>query len=773
MFKWRKKSILYTWLQSYALVLFIPVVMMGIAYMQTHRVIEEEINRANFSLLTQLREQIDSQIEHVHRMRDVIAFNTHVRKFLFAPRELNTDHRVAMVQAFADFRLYSSTNRYVNHFYIYFANGDFILTDRSYYSPEVYYQMYLEGSGIAYDEWRSFLDRQYRGVFMNGEELGMEPGSGSLMLAQSLPIENPASKLATLVIHMNKEHLETSLRNIQTYNEGNAYIMNDTNQIMASVERIAPASPLAWQPAGDYGTFQGKNGDGQLIVSYIRSSLVNWTYVYTLPSDVYQEKVEYVRNLSILMVVIAIILGAATAIYGARRNYNPIHRLMNMLSLKFRLRPSPSDNEMNYIEATLEQTLEQNVEMNRVIEQQNTFLRSNLIVRLLKGRLEANFPLEEALAEYRLDLEAGQCAVMLFYIEDFSGLFREEELDPEKNLRFVHLIMSNIIEELAGREHRGWMTEVDEMLACLVNFESGADSEEAKASLLRLLEEARSIIEQRFRIVFTAAISAVHPSIAAIPDAYRQAVEAMEYRMLMGTGATIDYERIQEQGAGYAYPLEMEQQLINQVKSGDYDKAKAIMDNVIESNLHGGGLSVGLARCFMFDMISTMMKASMEAASVHPELYEDNCRAVQAILQEQTIGEMRQRMDMFLHSVCTHVDSRKKSRNVRLKEDLLRYISSHYMNPNVSVATISEHFDLHPSYLSRFFKDQTGDSLSDYLNRYRISEAKRMLLADDAVIKNVGEAVGIYSVSTFIRLFKKYEGVTPGVYREMNKDSSL
>jgi AraC-like DNA-binding protein len=752
------------------LVLLIPIVMMGIVYGQTHHVIEKEINRANTSLLTQMQEQIDAQIEHVKRMRDAISLNTRVQKFLFAPPQLTIDHRIEMVQTFADFKTYSSTNQYVDGFYIYYRTGDFILTDRSYYEPEVYYDTYLKQSGVPYDEWLSFLGGFHRGALVNGEAFGMGTGAGEIFLSQSLPIGNPASKLATLVIHMNKERIGTSLRNIQTFNGGDAYILDKEGRLMATLDPEQTASQVAFPEGKARGIVRGIVDGKASIVSYSRSSLTDWTYVYSLPDNVYSEKAEFVRDISLITVAISIVLGATTAIVAARQQYNPIQRLMAMATSKSRAAPDRSANEISYIESTLEQAFDLNEEMNKVIAHQNTYLRSNLIVRLLKGRLEENFPLEEALAEYQVDVQAGGCAVLLFYIEDFSGLFREGEQDPEKNLRFVHLIMSNIIEELTRKQYRGWMAEVDEMMACLINFEPGTDVADAKASIASILEDARSILGDRFHIAFTVSISTIHPSVREVHIAFREAVEAMEFRLLMGASATIEYERIQQQTSGYVYPLEMEQRLINYVKAGDYENAKAIMDEAIQSNLSGGSISVGMVRCFMFDMISTMMKASMEAVSPHSGLYEVNHRAVQSILQEQTVGEMRLRMEAFLHVVCEHVDSRKKSRNVKLKDELIAYIETNYRDPNVSVAVISEQFDLHPSYLSRFFKDQTGDALSDYLNRYRLSKAKILLLADDAVVKNVCEEVGIYSVSTFIRLFKKYEGLTPGAYREMQRD---
>jgi len=770
--KWRTNSILFSWLRSYAAVLFIPIVMMGVIYVQTQRVIEDEINRANSSLLGQLREEIDSQLEHVQRLREVVGFNARVRSLLFAPERLEAEHRLTMVQAFADFRTYSSTNRYIDNFYIYYRTGDMILTDTANYKPEMFFQLYLAGTGMTYEVWRDFLGEMHRGEFVNGQDVGVSPGQGDVWFTQSLPIENPSARLATLVIHMNKERLRAALGNIRTYNGGDAYILDENGRVLASAagaDAEAPPLPSGWKPAETTGVVRHAADGEEVVVSYIRSAMLDWTFVYSLPSRLYSEKAAYVQNLTLLTLLIAALLGAVTAVYAARKNYDPIRRLVQTLSMRSDVEPRAASNELHYIGETLEEALERNDAMRREIDKQNAVLRSNLIVRLLKGRLEHSFPLETALEEYRIRFLSDDFAVLLFYIEDFRALFRTEERDVGKNVKFVHLIMTNIVEELAGRKHRGWVAESDEMLACLVNFAPGTTEAQARQDMRSMLEEARSFIGNRFRIEFTSSFGGVHRSTGAIPSAYREAVEAMEYRMLYGAGSTIDYEDIREPGASYAYPLEQEQQFINHVKSGSFEQAKAIMDEAFERILRESPMSIDMARCFMFDLVSSMMKASAEVFAGKGELNEDHQRAVQAMLQAQTVASMRARMAEFLERVCERVEARKKSRNVRLKEDLLAYIEESYADPNLSVATVSDTFELHPSYVSRFFKEQTGDTVSDYINRRRIAKAKLLLLQDDAALKTVAEAVGIYSISTFIRLFKKYEGVTPGAYREMQK----
>jgi YesN/AraC family two-component response regulator len=126
-------------------------------------------------------------------------------------------------------------------------------------------------------------------------------------------------------------------------------------------------------------------------------------------------------------------------------------------------------------------------------------------------------------------------------------------------------------------------------------------------------------------------------------------------------------------------------------------------------------------------------------------------------------------MIVFLGKVCDHVHAKKKSHNFRLKENVLEFINQEYRDHNLSITTISDKFDIHPSYLSRYFKEQVGDTLTDYINKLRVKKAMMLLQNEEILIKDICDLVGFYSISTFIRLFKKYEGVTPSAYRESSK----
>ena len=75
-----------------------------------------------------------------------------------------------------------------------------------------------------------------------------------------------------------------------------------------------------------------------------------------------------------------------------------------------------------------------------------------------------------------------------------------------------------------------------------------------------------------------------------------------------------------------------------------------------------------------------------------------------------------------------------------------------------------------PSYLSRFYRINTGKKLSDRIDEAKLQHAKK-LIAQGELVKNVAERTGFASLSAFILFFKRNTGVTPRQYFESENKS--
>ena len=100
------------------------------------------------------------------------------------------------------------------------------------------------------------------------------------------------------------------------------------------------------------------------------------------------------------------------------------------------------------------------------------------------------------------------------------------------------------------------------------------------------------------------------------------------------------------------------------------------------------------------------------------------------------------------------------------------YIDTNLEKNSISLNDIGEAIGLSPSYVSRIFKEYYGTNYVDYLNRNRVKKAKEYLQDASLTIQEIAEKTGFSSLQAFIRVFKKYEVMSPGRYRNHLKERS-
>lgn len=105
-------------------------------------------------------------------------------------------------------------------------------------------------------------------------------------------------------------------------------------------------------------------------------------------------------------------------------------------------------------------------------------------------------------------------------------------------------------------------------------------------------------------------------------------------------------------------------------------------------------------------------------------------------------------------------------------ETIKRYISNH-IDQDLSRESIAEMVYLHPDYLSRLFKKETGTSITDYISTNRINMAKELLRQTNIPISTISLSVGYTNFSHFGRTFKKYTGLGPMEYRSQYASSKM
>lgn len=95
----------------------------------------------------------------------------------------------------------------------------------------------------------------------------------------------------------------------------------------------------------------------------------------------------------------------------------------------------------------------------------------------------------------------------------------------------------------------------------------------------------------------------------------------------------------------------------------------------------------------------------------------------------------------------------------------------HY-NANLNLKDIAENVGLSETYFSALFKKETGYTVSEFIQKSRIKEARSLLQYSEYSLIEISQYLGFCSQSHFAQTFRKHEGMTPGQYRKKNFKTS-
>ncbi|MBY0216076.1 PocR ligand-binding domain-containing protein [Paenibacillus illinoisensis] len=100
------------------------------------------------------------------------------------------------------------------------------------------------------------------------------------------------------------------------------------------------------------------------------------------------------------------------------------------------------------------------------------------------------------------------------------------------------------------------------------------------------------------------------------------------------------------------------------------------------------------------------------------------------------------------------------------------YIHSH-KSEQVTLKHMADLCHLSPSYFSRLFAKETGENFTTYLAKLKIKWAKQLLEVTDMPISQISDELGFNESGYFIKIFKKFEEITPALYRKYIQEQSV
>ncbi len=287
------------------------------------------------------------------------------------------------------------------------------------------------------------------------------------------------------------------------------------------------------------------------------------------------------------------------------------------------------------------------------------------------------------------------------------------------------------------------------------------NSEECYSTLYRTLKEFTAIDAEAG---LQAAITRPCEGWSGIKGLYQNALNIMDCRYILQDKIIMTEDDMIDNTGLMHYPISEERKLINAALSASVNTLD-IFDAIVKDNTAPERmLTEKEFERFSSALISTVMRIFQEMkedidGDVNWKDLMDNQKPAAAI------SELR-------NLLAGYVERKNRENSERydyLVDEMKKYIQAHY-SENIQLIDLSEEFNLSPKYCSEVFNRLSGENFKNYLNRFRINEAQRILDENPEIrITQLASEVGFSSSNSFIRVFDKYMGITPKQYAESRK----
>ena len=556
--------------------------------------------------------------------------------------------------------------------------------------------------------------------------------------------------------------------------DGNVFLKQKNGGVIGGAG--IPAFEEAFYELPSGGSRELKIDGTQYIISCLKSDYLDAAYCLYAPKSRYFYEINLLRYLIIAEIVGSMIIGVLLAHVFSKKTALPIEKMRSLLKIQ---QDGLQDKSLGRLYKNLEnslQTLTDNHEMlQRELRSKSLALEKFALSSILHGSSQNGW-VEDYIPELMLRLPVQSYFVVLFSFHGTGTLFAGQEGEEWELFLFA---VKNILNEVmlgctyeADSDHgesHGLIIELPDTVACVVDsgyIEAGGLSLSDRAS------QCTSFFEQALRIRTYAAVSGIHHRPDELHAAYEEAMAALTCSSFWGNslGSVLIYDDDQEEDAGLSGKtkllFEKAQFLSKQLIAHQYELASRTLDEILDQcfyphikfmvlNRYQGATLICL-------LVSKMLESGVPLEEVLPYIGADGGDPLGHI---NSMEEISRKLHDIIKSMAGSYESRQES--YEIPEWFLRaekYIDDHYCDPLLNVAAIGDFLNVTPAYIGKCFKNFRGLSILDHIHRLRIEKSKELMLQGVTVSESARQT-GYPDSKSFIRAFRRYEGITPGQFK--------
>ncbi len=680
---------------------------------------------------------VEKELEDIYEIKALAMQNEQIRNFAGTAFGAKRGDRV--YEAYEISKIMEEYCHYrdiVTEIHLYSELRDMVVIPFGIYTAEEYYTEFLKDSGMDYLQWIRMI---------NGEERSMLP------LVYQADSPNPGKNVAIVSSLSHSEKKHSAMFTILDMNRILDIYRNITREMpkmyfaVLSGEQIAALSEELPETLDEQAIVRCKNGDSPekgYVVFQSVSADSGLSYVCIADEKIILEKFVKTKTFFRVFIVLLLFGMLALAFLFSNKTFGPVKEMLLLYSSENMYKMGG----LNELQELFIHVFDSNKRLRDVVVKQEKCINNNMFRLLLQNSME--------LDEYALKV-----LFEAMPVSQEAKYYRVIILEPEQSKNGSEESFSLF---LLSTLHR--MCDNAGVKYCVIPNENNKNIflfsyEEQRSKIKTILEEALQELRQSEKREVYAALGREVNCLNDFSKSYEAALHALQ-KCRNG----IPCCETGEESLADDFPLLDKERLTSCLLAGNREGLEQFFGK-LSFELFGDYAQTyrmqNYVRYFLYDALKEALESKAEYNRRLADQMEKCTSALGLNKYEDSFRIIRQSFLDAAEELAGQNSGKKKN-----FEDVIQYIQENYGVYELSLKMIADEMHISYKYLSDVFKKETGKNFLEYVHDVRNRKAKELLVTTEISIAQIGGQVGFLSSNTFIKTFKKLNGVTPGEFRK-------
>lgn len=436
--KWFNKiSLKNKWIASFSFILILPIIMNFISYMFFFNTIKSEINRMNRRLYNDVSHEINIELSKYKKIGVDLGANrtmqdiSNLNEYSQMTDTQKTDYEVTWNRYYIDF-----ITAYMS--FVYFDGIEMVADINGFDSVTAQHQRYLAQCDVSAGDWKAWLaNNESNYLYIKGKP-NINNSTPHYLAVKHVIYENRRVQPTVMVAVLRDDFFMSPFKDVFADKEMNFEVIRDNANVIATTfSDDCDNSEIYEKVTANKSNFRATADKNKYFISSVYDTANKWYYIFYTPKSSYYMITNSMNFVFSISLILSLLLGIILINTLVKNRYFRVKKILGKI---------PGSNEIqdeySQIERMLHETIRHENENASLQQKKNEKIFGMQMIQVFNGISDGSH------MEVHTELKRGYNTIVVFSVEEYTNLFKDEQLSDIERYNLMVMILDNIGQEI-------------------------------------------------------------------------------------------------------------------------------------------------------------------------------------------------------------------------------------------------------------------------------------------------------------------------------------